>query len=514
MATIKLTDDYEELDLKIGKTGDVLNSVILKLDTTITVPLYLYLYAPNGDYLGGIWNVMTSMPTCLILGSSFWSLNGKRSTLTGGFYRLVMTGIRQTGLSTGVLSYESDLSLEDCSRFAGELPAGFILTEHDVQRVERLTKEQEAIIEHQSAEDQLVAVQTAGMKLFKGDFHSHTFFSDGHMNYAEASEVIAAQRLDFIALTEHNAIDLNACPFGAVVLPSFELTLPKGHFNIHGIPRDAVISETSIHYLNTLQSIDALEANRILRQYQPNAFITLNHMFMEPWHCQDSSLDMQLIDAIEVICDPTYPTAAQANDRAIRFLDFLWQKGVRIFGVGGSDSHNCRGEYYESAVLPSIYGDPATYVYSESLEADALLSNASLGRMIVSRFVKLNVMINAGEILPGQWLKIEANKTIQYTVTIDWPDVYEGIDAVELLRDAKCQFIVNGAVSEQATLVKDRVYQMTVSVNATQDFWMRFGIIDGSGHVIAYVNPIYSRRESVPRMTYNTYLEEFDNIND
>ncbi|MDK2867318.1 MAG: hypothetical protein PWP38_1633 [Clostridiales bacterium] len=513
MATIKITDDYDELDLQIGKTGEVLSSVILKLETEISAPIYLYLYAPNGDYLGGLWTAMTNMPTCLILGESFWSLNGKRTKLIGGFYRLVMTGMHKLGQSIGTLSYDCDLSLEECSRFLGPLPSGFLLTEHVVQKVENPT---DVLLEKSQSTNisERQRINAAHLKLFKGDFHSHTWFSDGHMTYREASDVITSQKLDFIALTEHNAIDLNTYDFGAVLIPSFELTLPKGHFNIHGIRRHAVISEAGIDYLNTLESIDALEANGLLRQYRPNAFITLNHMFMEPWHCHDGALEMKFIDAIEVICDPTYPTAAQANDRAVKFLDFLWQKGVRIFGVGGSDSHNKREEHYEDAILPSLYGDPATYVYSETNAAEMILSHASQGHMIVARFVNLHISINMGEILPGQLIETDAVQVIQYEVSINWPDTYEGIATEILLRDAKCQFIVNGDIVKATKLVNHTVYQMTASVHAKEDFWMRFGIVDGEGHVVAYVNPIYNRRESVMRKTYKTYLEEFNNIND
>jgi hypothetical protein len=237
-------------------------------------------------------------------------------------------------------------------------------------------------------------------------------------------------------------------------------------------------------------------------------------MFMAPWHCQDGELEMQLIDAIEIICDPTYPTAASANDRAVQFLDFLWRKGVHIFGIGGSDCHNRRDEPYEGSALPSVYGDPATYVYSESIGPEAILKHVSQGHMIVARFVQLTVDINAGSILPGQCFSMSEVVQIHYAVTIDWPETYAGIAVTTLLKGAACQFIINGEIAKTMPLVKGVVCQMTVDADLAHPFWMRFGIVDGGGHVIAYVNPICNRREKTARKTYNTYLEEFNNSND
>ena len=39
--------------------------------------------------------------------------------------------------------------------------------------------------------------------------------------------------------------------------------------------------------------------------------------------------------------------APGSNEMAVRFLDALWQDGHRIYGVGGSDSHNLIDERYE-----------------------------------------------------------------------------------------------------------------------------------------------------------------------
>ena len=53
--------------------------------------------------------------------------------------------------------------------------------------------------------------------------------------------------------------------------------------------------------------------------------------------------DLRDINCMEIINDPTYPDGPGSNDMAIRFLDQVWNEGIRVFGVGGSDSHNLGG---------------------------------------------------------------------------------------------------------------------------------------------------------------------------
>ena len=51
-----------------------------------------------------------------------------------------------------------------------------------------------------------------------------------------------------------------------------------------------------------------------------------------------------------IVNDPTYEYAKESNEKAIRFLDLLWQEGYRIYGIGGSDSHNLIEERYDGAL--------------------------------------------------------------------------------------------------------------------------------------------------------------------
>ncbi len=70
------------------------------------------------------------------------------------------------------------------------------------------------------------------------------------------------------------------------------------------------------------------------------------------------------ITCLEIINESDlYGCQRESNDQAIRYLDFLWEDGHRIWGIGGSDSHNLIEERYKGSDKPSIAGDPGTYVF-------------------------------------------------------------------------------------------------------------------------------------------------------
>jgi hypothetical protein len=84
----------------------------------------------------------------------------------------------------------------------------------------------------------------AGSRYYRGDFHAHTRLSDGANDLVQAGTIARAQGLDFIALTEHNRLASGLPGFKVLPIPSYELTLPLGHFNIHGLRNPLFTLET------------------------------------------------------------------------------------------------------------------------------------------------------------------------------------------------------------------------------------------------------------------------------
>ncbi len=367
-------------------------------------------------------------------------------------------------------------------------------------------------------------------RYYKGDFHGHTIYSDGHNNRLEANEILKQQQMDFMAFTEHNSMPLTQGNTSCLSSPSFELTLPIGHINVHGIKDMSTIFlklQSSNIFNKNLSEKEMFQeiCDMTVDCYSSEANLSLNHMFMEPWHFNYDDFDLSKLNTIEIICDPTYPTAEEANDKAVSFLDYLWEEGLLIYGVGGSDSHNKREERYVGAVEPSIYGDPATYVFCKGLSIENIIDAVKKGHTYVARYVTMDICICQGKYLPGDEvvedgdaLVSEINnsgkelneKQITYEVRIDSKEIMD--------RELVGRFVMNNQIVKEIWLKKeqDKIHD-TVSFrmeNKSDSWWLRFGIYDKEGHVIAYVNPIYRNKKACNASEFKILKEKFGEYND
>src|SRR5699024_12658778 len=70
-------------------------------------------------------------------------------------------------------------------------------------------------------------------KWYKGDFHTHTIYSDEEMTREENIEIANKQSLDFFVATDHNIIPTSWYDSSNIlVIPGTEVTSTLGHFNI------------------------------------------------------------------------------------------------------------------------------------------------------------------------------------------------------------------------------------------------------------------------------------------
>ena len=350
-------------------------------------------------------------------------------------------------------------------------------------------------------------------RFYKGDFHGHTTYSDGSQNLDSALRVLEKRQMDFMAFTEHNAVSFGS-PYSEVLqIPSLELTLSEGHINLHGIgtvnwmePLIRNFFRKGLPESNFLAS-----ALRLIRNSAQS--VSLNHMFLHPWEYTDTSLAVNEFTSIEIICDPTYPDSFEANRKAVAFLDFLWNKGYRIYGIGGSDSHNLPDHFYDGASLPSIYGDPATWVFCDGLSAAAVLQGLSDGHLYVTRFLKITVRIANGQLLPGDPVPekiLRDGHVIDYDISVEnlgnTPDKeYIGM------------WICNGEVIG-TELLSEKNPSMHISLDphlftqrGTASLqWFRAGILTKKGESVTYVNPVYFGTPADDMKTMNSMIKEFD----
>lgn len=464
--TIKHSIDHVKVPMHLTS-----GSLYIKTALSKCQYLHIYIYNPDHVFIGEIVHGPYGISEDLLVGNSEVTLNGLRHDLIDGLYTFEVMVMDKLGLEIEAFDLEITFTSDEYN------------LEHIIKDIDdnRLQSESWFRPGYRSR------IINDEHRYYRGDLHGHTNYSDGHQNTQEANRTLKDQRLDYMAMTEHNRTAFGYRRAYSLQVPSFELTLPSGHFNIHGIENNRLIN---------IESLDSLVPSEIIRgvfKDHPKSNISLNHMFLDEWAFNERHILASDINTIEVICDPTYPTSEAANQKTEKFLDFLWNKGYKIYGIGGSDSHNKVDDFYEGAKNPSIYGDPATYVFCEGLSVDHLISGLKSGHLYVSRFEEL--LIQSGDYLPGD------------EIAEDF--IYE-IQVKHLLKTYTGRFILNGQVVKEETISPDN---KAISINTSlmkENDWLRFSLYDGD-KLVAYVNPIYKGIRINKQVVIKELIEEFLN---
>ncbi|MBF4693820.1 CehA/McbA family metallohydrolase [Fusibacter ferrireducens] len=437
--------------------------------------LYVRIYNPLGEFIGEIVHGHYAFPTAIQFGKEMATMNAMMHEPLEGEYKfefIVLQAQEPETMCVCTVRIETDViqAVLDESFYIEKVWFG---PSRDLDP------------------DKIVNPES---RYYRGDLHGHTTFSDGKMTPHEAINVLEKSKLDFMALTEHNRMPFGHRQSQMLIMPSFELTLPNGHVNIWGVDTADVLSPL----LETPENI----LLKGVKTYRETAIISVNHPFMKPWAYEEKENSILEMDTLEVICDPTYVDAPKANRQAVAFLDWIWEEGYTLFGVGGSDAHNYTWEYYENASTPSIYGDPSTYVFCDGLSIQNLKDGLRNGRCYVSRWVSLDLNIMTGLINPGDGYKGTLD---QYEVSLKW---HGDVDAPEKFEG---RFIYNGRCIQKGILTREHAtmsLEQPVSLELANS-WIRFGIYDMNGDVVAYVNPVYSTERNKRSGSLGTLMEAF-----
>lgn len=391
-------------------------------------------------------------------------------------------------------------------------------------------------------------VYQVGKRWYKGDFHTHTVLSDGKETVENAMKKAKDMQMDFYVPTEHNVIHTGWVETDVMIVPGIEVTIKTGHFNLFGIDR---FPETLQDILENMGSAEAKETqisadmNRILCEARERGWITsINHPFLHIWKWEYEDTKLSCIDCLEIVNDPTYTYAKNSNQKAIAFLDWLWQDGYRIWGIGGSDSHNLIDERYEGASEPSIAGDPGTYLYLEHLSPKELLRGLKNGHAYVSRYCGLDIRMSAVQpdgrerlYLPGDEIVCAGDKEecVGDKAECVGDKAECAGDKAECVGDKKklagvmrlrVRIEINGLAEEPTVYqVENRVRSILpvrekrpgVYVAEGEAFfgsgewqWLRFDVRDAKGNFLAYTNPVYSGAKEHRFQTYGEALRAFE----
>lgn len=462
---------------------EVKEGLLIESTTSAKVHVSVRVISPQGELVGEIIHGHWKFPTVIQIDNRGSTINANPVTLSDGAYRfdvfLMKTEESEATESTPYVK----LTIK-----TGSTPRLLGLAYH-IKPSETWDN---------SVADVMESISDGNAKYYRGDLHGHTTFSDGNLMPNEAVSLIDDIGLDYMALTEHNRMAFGYPKGKALLIPSFELTLPRGHMNLIGtnLPLHADIVEE----LTSADSImDSLR--RVLTA--SGTICSINHPFLKPWDYSLPHVNISDVDTLEIICDPTYPDSPLANQRAVAFLDWLWESGYKLFGVGGSDAHNRLDDWYEGADRPSVYGDPSTYVFCDGLTVKNLKQGLRNGNIYVSRGLNLEIQIDGGKQLPGN--KVQESIS-SYVIAIDWKR------ASELSGHVIGKFIYCGRVIQEEVLsVDSQVFSLKTPVEFREGTeWLRAGFYDLNGNVIGYVNPVYSSKRPLRDGDVLTLIKRFE----
>lgn len=330
-----------------------------------------------------------------------------------------------------------------------------------------------------------VAPLRQGYAWYRGDLHMHTAHSDGfclsrtgkkvNCPVFRTVEAAEAAGLDFIAVTDHNAVthdqDLRELQpyFDKILLiPGRELTTFHGHANEWGVAaqiefrRDANLMADQTHAQGGLFSLN-----------HPNA-PTGEACMGCGWDA--AGFDFSRADSIEVVNGGGVRGAGDAA-LALAFWRSLLDKGLSPTAVGGSDNHDAD----MPTTTPGSVGSPATVVYAADLSQRAILDGIKAGHV----FVQIRggdparkVELTSGKAMMGDHVKAHGAVPIALHVA--------GVEGgkVEWLSDVP-------PAESAAPLGVDDSHSLSWRPGAGHH-WLAVLVRDRDGQAVLLSNPIYA----------------------
>jgi hypothetical protein len=203
---------------------------------------------------------------------------------------------------------------------------------------------------------------------YRGELHCHSYHSDGD---SDPRELVAATQmlgLDFLAVTDHNAIShLTALaqidPGNLALIPGYEVTSYKGHWNVWGLHK----------WIDFRTLTPDLMRTSIRRAVDLGYLTSCNHPRTAgpPWVFKEIAGQ----HCIEVWNGPWQVF----NSEALAYWESRLRMGERLVAVGGSDAH------FLSRPHIAKIGTPTTWIFCrEQPTAAYLLAGLRAGHAFIS----------------------------------------------------------------------------------------------------------------------------------
>ncbi|HUZ12127.1 MAG TPA: CehA/McbA family metallohydrolase [Caulobacteraceae bacterium] len=279
----------------------------------------------------------------------------------------------------------------------------------------------------------------AAPRWYRGDLHMHTCHSDGSVARQSGDgrspgpvyrtvEAAAARGVDFIAVTDHNAVshhhalrELQPAFDRLLLIPGVEITTFRGHAGVLGAVGFVEFRLGSRHLPSMRELQDA-----VARQH--GLFIINHPCLPSNEHCMGcgwtaEATEYARIDAVEVVNGGAVRAQGGVADgpfSGIPFWEARLNQGHRITAVGGSDNHQPDGPVRAASAV----GSPNTVVFAGNLSERAILDAIRAGRVFIDvegvagRTLELTATCDGSTAAMGQGLAAPAGAPLEFAVRI------------------------------------------------------------------------------------------------
>ena len=304
-----------------------------------------------------------------------------------------------------------------------------------------------------------------GAQWYMGVLHAHTVHSDGELTPDQLVRKASEERLDFLAITDHNNTThqrAHASAAGLLVITGEEVTTPVGHFNVWGLggTRD---------YVDFRVGTGDVTLDRVMSGARDRgAVVSINHPVSECRACSWTAAVPDSVGAVEIANG-----GPEARRQAMLLWDSLLRTGRHVTAVDGSDWH--RG----SAPL----AHPAVRIWATELSTIAVLDALRRGRVVVLAdgrlpAPELEARSGAGSARIGDTLVVPRGTAVVVTVRAA-PEAYPG---------ARVDVLWNGEVVSSNQL--DGALISTVR-HPTETGYLRAHLVGHGETLLAVTNPVY-----------------------
>jgi hypothetical protein len=345
-----------------------------------------------------------------------------------------------------------------------------------------------------------------GARWYRGDLHMHTCHSDGSVASQSGGrspgpvyktvESAAAKGVDFIAVTDHNAIshhhalrELQPHFDRLLLVPGVEITTFCGHAGVLGAIGFVEFRLTSRHLPTVRHLQDAVDRQHGLFIVNHPA-LPSNELCMGcGWTAKGT--DYARVAAVEVVNGGAVRVQGGKADGPFSGIPF-WEKrlneGFSPTAIGGSDNHQPDSD---PAKHPAV-AFPTTVVYAQALSERAILDAIRAGRVFIdvegAGDVLLELTGSCGDCraMMGESLAAPKGALVDFAVHV------QGLAGarIDIVLDGK-----HGAALADA-LVEDEDQMLTFSVPGDGlRHWVRADVRSADGErTLAIGNPIYLNR--------------------